>query len=485
MSFERATQPLDPDAVAAANAATAADTGGKPIRMDQTELRKKWMAAYKAAGGKVETVGHRRKAPIDTEGCCPSKKTVTGKIVSVTFLSDHQAGGGKLIKRAVPQHISIKYKTGVDANTGKETFITKERDSRYGDAFTEFLKPEWDVARGGSADSHPISHTKNQQVRVSIKIDFTVTPDGETASLTGVTGTGSDDYLSFEKSVSQSVGTQRVEITGLVSKDTLPNFVDRLEGSIDWTAEAEGEQITLGTSGTHVIYVTLDKPFGKMACPWDNTFAETGADQVVTETRLKYSVLAAKGTGSVDEQESVDSIFVKLMQLGVGYILDRRWVAGVDTTGITPKPSLHHYLWLCDRSYGQGECHNIAAAMALACRIIGVKGAFDVGYMYPWPSRSEDSAYSKSGLKTSSGKFILGKLNQRYTRDHSQQSGHGTESLVFLDGGGFANNFEGVLAYKKTALYAIGDDVFDSSSSDANENATSYFASRDTGNGIR
>ena len=42
--------------------------------------------------------------------------------------------------------------------------------------------------------------------------------------------------------------------------------------SIDWTAEAEGEQIAIGTSGTHVIYVTLDKPFGKMACPWDNTF---------------------------------------------------------------------------------------------------------------------------------------------------------------------------------------------------------------------
>ena len=60
---------------------------------------------------------------------------------------------------------------------GKETFVTKERTIPLWRCFCRFLKPEWDVALG-RARTRIISHTKNQQVRVSIKIDFTVI-DGE------------------------------------------------------------------------------------------------------------------------------------------------------------------------------------------------------------------------------------------------------------------------------------------------------------------
>ena len=486
--YVRAVHPLDPDAVAAANAAVAPETGGRPLRMDEYELRKKWMAAYEAAGGKVETVESRGKAPDEPCESCKTPKSITAKIVTVTFLSDHlDAGGKKLIKRAVSEPIKVKVKTGVDASTGAEISNVVDVDSVYGDKFTEFKKPEWDEARGGSSDSHPISHTKDQNVRVKIQIEFTVTPKGETGVLTHVKGDGTDPYLTFEQSLSKTVGTGRVEVTGFVSAGKLPNFVTRLEGSIQWTAEVDGETKDIGTTGSHVIYVTFLKPFGKMASPVNNAFQETGADQVVTEDRLKYSVNAADSTGVTDEQECVDAIFVNMMKLGVNYILSRRWEnAPLNNTGVLPKPSLHHYLWLCDAAIGQGECHNIAAAMAVACRIIGVQGAFEVGYMYPWPSRSENHpTYSKSGL-TTSGQLVAGKYNVRYSRDHSVETGHGTqEFLGFLDGRGFGNNFEGVVAYKGVALYAIGDDIFDTSTSDANVNATSYYVKRDLSAGIR
>jgi hypothetical protein len=51
--MRKATLPLDPSAVRAANAAVAADTGGRPLTMgpEDAEHRKKWMDAYVSAGG--------------------------------------------------------------------------------------------------------------------------------------------------------------------------------------------------------------------------------------------------------------------------------------------------------------------------------------------------------------------------------------------------------------------------------------------------
>ena len=50
----RLQRPLDPKAVAAANASVAGETGGRQLTMEPKDaaLRKKWVAAYLAAGGK-------------------------------------------------------------------------------------------------------------------------------------------------------------------------------------------------------------------------------------------------------------------------------------------------------------------------------------------------------------------------------------------------------------------------------------------------
>jgi hypothetical protein len=492
--YYRATQPYDDEAIAAANAAVAPETGGRRLTMgpEDEELRKKWIQAYKDAGGKVVEVRPGKK-PTSCVDDCAIEKTVTARIVTVTFRSDHlDDRGKKLLKRASTQPIEIHKKAG--------TTVTE--DSKLGDTFTEYMKPEWDVARGGSSDSHPISHTKAKKIKIEVEMEFTVTPEGQTASLTEVSGDSDDDYLTFEKSYSRTVRTQRITVPGLTSKGALPNHVDLLKGNIDWSVMVDGKEIKVGTTGEHTIYVTFDKPFGKMKSPINNIFAETGPTQIVTDQRLEYSVQGASGTGESDEQECVDAIFVELMRRRVGYVLTRRWEnSPLDNTGITPKPSLHHYLWLCNAGDGEGECHNIAAAFALACRILGVKGSFDVGYMFPWPSRAgaprssgsitwyneSHPDYPKSG-KSRTGKNILGKYSpdgytNRYIRNHTGE-GHSFEALLFLDSTGAANNFEGVAAYKKKALYAIGDDVFDKYS-DPNDNATTYYADRVISTGIR
>ena len=84
--YRRAVHPLDPDALQAANDAVAPETGGRPLRLDETELRKKWMEAYEAAGGKVEEVPFRGKKVKESCESCKTKKSVTARIVTVTFL---------------------------------------------------------------------------------------------------------------------------------------------------------------------------------------------------------------------------------------------------------------------------------------------------------------------------------------------------------------------------------------------------------------
>jgi hypothetical protein len=256
----------------------------------------------------------------------------------------------------------------------------------------------------------------------------------------------------------------------LVSLEPLPDCVCYTEGqSIDWIITADGQDISAGSTGDLDVYVTFDTPGGKMECPSDNKFAKSGPAQVVTVPRLRWAIRKAWQTGVNDEKECVDEIFLNMK---AGYFLGRRWIQGDENpaVGVHPNPSLHHYLWLCNVVAAWGECHNIAAGFALACRILGVQDPFEVGYMHPWPSRNDDHP---NYTKRNDG--VLGKYKKPYRRTHSYQS-HGQEKLVFLDQVGGANYFEGVAKYRQ-GLYAIGDQRFDTYET-ADENASSYFMVR-------
>lgn len=79
MSDRRATRPLNVEAVKAANAAVAGETGGRPLTMgpEDATLRKKWMDAYIAAGGKSEEIAPGGGAPGDIKEPCPANSSPT------------------------------------------------------------------------------------------------------------------------------------------------------------------------------------------------------------------------------------------------------------------------------------------------------------------------------------------------------------------------------------------------------------------------
>lgn len=385
----------------------------------------------------------------------------TIRLISLTIRSDHlDAGGNKLIKFAVPIGTVREVWQGSFAHA--EIYM-----SSLGDLFAEFAKPEWIVAGIDRPRSHPASHTKNLPLRLDLGLELEVT--GSSAKLGRLRGSTSDGSLTFEHDIGQTItNSQSLIVPDIVSNERLPNYVTKLALEIEWVIEIDGEARSLGLSGPHAVYVTYDTPGGGMDSPSANEFVEGGPTQVVTEERLQFAVMWAEGSGVNDEKECVDRIF---RTIGIDYFLSRRWVPNVNQTGMRPKPTLHHYLWCCNVDVAKGECHNIAASFALACKIVGVKGKFEVGKMYPWPSRFD----TPPGYLPK-GDTVLGAYNVQYDRAHAEPS-HGHEQPVFLDGAGDQNNFEGVAKYRN-ALYAIGDARFDTDP-DPHLNASIYFSQRD------
>lgn len=418
---------------------------------------------------------------------CPARRNspLVACVVAVTFRSDHLLGADKLLHKEVKSTIKIDKRSVVSEWSGVGA--------------KPFKKPEWDAARGGSADSHPISQTRGTKVKVDVTIHFTKVPRG-VAILSKVRGTSSTGPLNFEKQlvpgpfekgnvITVSDG-DTVTVKDLEATQALPNHVDLIsKGAITWFAEVSNVEGPMGQTGPHTVYVTFDVPSGRAAFVVDGnnvqSFDETGDEQVVTEKRLAYSVLAARGLGKTDEQECVDALFKHLKDLGVGYTVNVKWVPPPDDnkTLCEPPPDLHHYLWLCNARLAGGECHNVAAGYRLACRILGTKEPMTVGHLWPWPSRLESAGYPKRG------DLIQGRYDVPFKRAFAE--GHPVNQMLgFVDGAGQGNLFEGVVKYRR-GLYAIGDAIFDLHQTDTpagssdDLNASTYFAMRDVDDNIR
>ncbi|GEM_PF-6275938 len=132
-----------------------------------------------------------------------------------------------------------------------------------GSAYSE---PEWE--NGGN--NNPISHTKNTKLKVKVKIR--VEPAGISFDLNG---DGLNGYADFNKTGIISTGTDQ-EIT-ITADAKLPDQIDILNESIDWSIDIDGNEFNAAASGEHKIYVTYGVPSGS----------------VVTEKRLAWSCSAA------------------------------------------------------------------------------------------------------------------------------------------------------------------------------------------------
>jgi hypothetical protein len=131
--------------------------------------------------------------------------------------------------------------------------VMTDNNTDWTDSGTLFTKPEWAY---GSA-SKPISHTKNQNVDVSV--DFEVNPANAEETDADITGTAAFGSLVFTATKQKFKG-------GTITVDArtttaIPDLVQKLAGDISWSVNtALDGTFDVGASWGHTVYVTMDTP---------------------------------------------------------------------------------------------------------------------------------------------------------------------------------------------------------------------------------
>lgn len=408
----------------------------------------------------------------------PARPTF-GEIFSLTFNSDHRdPQGKKLLRKATPKAVTIE---GQAYNS-----VYSEENS------LEMPKPDW-LGSANSQRNDPITHTAGQRIYIDAEIKFKNLPGGKAILKRIYT----DSQIgAFQFDVGQNskaiANNETVKLSNVISKNNCWSIVGRFDGTIKWLAEIDGlpSPVFLGYSGPHTVFTTISPPSGQ--AEWElitdvngqkrQHFAERGNKQIVTISRIEFACRAAQGASN--QKDIADRVFQYLKNpLNVNYMLQRQWLPQNERRpdsykpGVTPYPTLEHYLWLCNIDKARGECHVIAAAFRLICRMLGVTDPMEVGYMMPLPGRLESPPNYPRRIGT-----LKGKLNVQ-----SKRTPLGT--LAFFDGNGSPNQFEGVVIFQK-GLYAIGDAIFDRfpkakpdsgdpiDGTDEDKNASDYFTLR-------
>jgi hypothetical protein len=227
----RATKPLDPEAVKAADAAV----GGRKLGSGPEDAadREKWMEAYKKAGGKVEPIEQSGKAPGGAVLTCPAKHILAVKLVSVTFTTDH----GLLTDKFTPS-----------ADMDKEIDRWMPGGKKYQDIDAKEWKPD---------HSFPISQTKS--TRLDLIAEFECEP-ADAGSVTGFVTATSSQWTFTGKATFQGTNAAKSNTVKITMKgDDLPEEIQKVRQTLSWEIEVCGQTHT-AKSGPHVVYVTYDTP---------------------------------------------------------------------------------------------------------------------------------------------------------------------------------------------------------------------------------
>lgn len=116
--MRRLQRPLNPQAVKAANKAVEAETGGRPIRADEWALRKKWVDAYLAAGGKEARGTNSRPVKSPVQPCAKKLASLDVKVMYTPYPSP--------VKGATVELIGPTPKTAITAASGLVKFTDLE-----------------------------------------------------------------------------------------------------------------------------------------------------------------------------------------------------------------------------------------------------------------------------------------------------------------------------------------------------------------------
>ncbi|MET0851404.1 MAG: hypothetical protein ABW020_09775 [Candidatus Rokuibacteriota bacterium] len=227
----RATKPLDPEAVKAADAAV----GGRKLGSGPEDAadREKWMEAYKKAGGKVEPIEQSGKAPGSAVLTCPAKHILAVKLVSVTFTTDHGL-------------LTDKFTASADMATDLD------RWQPGGTKYQDIDPKEWTPAH-----NFPISHTKS--TRLDLIAEFECEP-ADAGAVTGFVTAISSQWTFTGKGTFQGTNAAKSNTVKITMKgDDLPEEIQKLKQTLSWEVEVCGQTFT-AKSGPHTVYVTYDTP---------------------------------------------------------------------------------------------------------------------------------------------------------------------------------------------------------------------------------
>src|SRR5579884_345750 len=229
--YRRATQPYDPDALKAADAAVGGRTLG--LGPEDADARKQWMDAYIAAGGQYVEVAPKGKGPSDPVHGCRDKPLLWVNLVSLTFTTDH----GLLTDK-------------FSASTDPESEL--DRWAPGGTKFADLDPKEWTQTH-----NFPVSQTKS--TLLSVIAEFEAGPQDAAAASGSITATSESwtfvGKATFKPTNDAKTNTVKVPLKG----DVLPELVQKLSESLDWEIEACGRTFT-SKSGPHVVYVTYGVP---------------------------------------------------------------------------------------------------------------------------------------------------------------------------------------------------------------------------------
>ena len=471
---------------------------------------------------------------------------LAAQISSLQFNSDHQVPPGTKLLRpsgwAAMQWQPAAPLAAPAAPAAGTIFFSALADA----PANVYAKPEWVLA---PARNHPISHTKNLQLTVQPSFQVNVVPANAAAgfNITGVIGvTTAWPFLAFNLALgaAQNVGALVGGVFqpgAITSVQALPNRVLHINWNwqIAWWLVINGNFVPCGASGPHEVLQTFGIPGGQLVVG-NQDFAfppppplgpvvvgpgVVGLD--VTYERLRFAVQAISqqrllmiGFNDNVERDHVDALFLALSLpfaaggFQVQYNLGYNWVPpphlnntflrnfALAAMGLDGRPTPSHYLWMCAANEARGECHVIAAALGVVCRIVGVQGNLEVGRLWPWPRRSDNPAGGfparvgdpqpaaplNPAYNAALALPLQPYLKGRYSVNDANQNkrsllrtpyvpGLPYWKCLFLDTTYRGNNFEGVLRYGATTLYAIGEVILDIEAN-SDLNATIYYAQR-------
>lgn len=285
----------------------------------------------------------------------------------------------------------------------------KDNDEDWTDTGTVYSEPEWVAA---TATNNPISQTKNTSLGIDVVIQ--VTPSGAHFDLMG---DGAQNYVDFSSSGNTSTGADQT--LSVTANAALPNMVTTLPESIAWKVKMTDPdpdcEISLGSSGSHLIYVTYGTPAGS----------------VVTEMRVGFVCGAADGQSTL--RACADAVFDSL---GGSFDLSgEMW---------GPVP-----IWLLHDEGEISQCPGLAMFVNVHFQMLGLGSG-----SYRFCRAKSDGTYeaATSPVGTVWRTIVPGVGHPDPT---SHDNDYGSERLQMIDGNGNGNNYEATCFFDGNH-YALG-----------------------------